>query len=144
MISFKYQPDLELDLSTLTSGIFFVAVSTNRVCRHLSRHLKNNFTRILCLYLILLFVYEVVTKNSNFSAITITLVSKTISQNKAFENEYFFNFVLCNGFTHCVPLYIIPFEEDASDFLIFWSTHLSQIGERKRNKILRWPSEIAC
>ena len=45
---------------------------------------------------------------------------------------------------HCVPLYLIPFEEDASDFLIFWSTHMSQIGERKKIEILRWPSEIAC
>ena len=45
---------------------------------------------------------------------------------------------------HCVLLYLIPFEEDASDFLIFWSTHMSQIGERKKIEILRWPSEIAC
>ena len=47
-------------------------------------------------------------------------------------------------FSHCVLLYLIPFEEDASDFLIFWSTHMSQIGERKKIEILRWPSEIAC
>ena len=46
--------------------------------------------------------------------------------------------------SHCVLLYLIPFEEDASDFLIFWSTHMSQIGERKKIEILRWPSEIAC
>ena len=46
--------------------------------------------------------------------------------------------------THCVLLYLIPFEEDASEFLIFWSTHMSQIGERKKIEILRWPSEIAC
>ena len=38
----------------------------------------------------------------------------------------------------------VPFEEDASDFLIFWSTHTSKIGERKKKEILRWPSEIAC
>ena len=38
------------------------------------------------------------------------------------------------GYSHCVLLYLMPFEEDASDVLIFWSTHLSQIGERKKLK----------
>ena len=33
---------------------------------------------------------------------------------------------------HCVPLYLIPFEEDASEFLIFWSTYESKIGEIKK------------
>ena len=36
--------------------------------------------------------------------------------------------------THCVLLYLIHFEEDASYFLIFWSTHMSQNGERKQLK----------
>ena len=36
--------------------------------------------------------------------------------------------------THFVPFYLIPFEEDASDFLIFWSTHMSKIWKRKKSK----------
>ena len=44
----------------------------------------------------------------------------------------------------CVPLCQIPFKEDASDFWIFWSTHVSKSGERqKKIEILRWPLEIA-
>ena len=34
--------------------------------------------------------------------------------------------------THCVPLYLIHFEEDASHFLIFWSTYIFKNGERKK------------
>ena len=37
-----------------------------------------------------------------------------------------------SGGSHCVLLYLIPFEEDASDFLIFWSTHTCKLGERKK------------
>ena len=44
--------------------------------------------------------------------------------------------------SHCVLLYLILFEKDASDSLIFWSTHVSIIGERKKNKFLGWPSEL--
>ena len=33
---------------------------------------------------------------------------------------------------HCVPLYLIHFEEDASHFLIFWSPYIFKNGERKK------------
>ena len=32
---------------------------------------------------------------------------------------------------HCVPLYLIPFEEDAFDFLMLCSTYMSKIGIEK-------------
>ena len=35
-------------------------------------------------------------------------------------------------YTHCAPLYLIPFEEDAFDFLIFWSTPVSKTEEIKK------------
>ena len=48
------------------------------------------------------------------------------------ETKNFIGLSLCINeslVSHCVPLYLICFEEDASDFLIFWS--MFQIGERK-------------
>ena len=50
------------------------------------------------------------------------IVSLIVIAENAFENLL----------PHCVLLYLIPFEEDASDLLIFWSTHMSQNGERKK------------
>ena len=47
-----------------------------------------------------------------------------------------------SGGSHCVLLYLIPFEKDASDSLIFWSNHVSIIGERKKTKFLGWPAEL--
>ena len=76
------------------------------------------------------------------SPITSNLQERTTHQNIAKEislRPIFFTFM-----AHCVLLYLIHFEEDASDFLIFWSTHMSQNGERKKIEILRSPSEIAC
>ena len=35
-------------------------------------------------------------------------------------------------YSHCVPSYLIHFEEDASHFLIFWSTYIFKNGERKK------------
>ena len=51
---------------------------------------------------------------------------------EAHENSYRYVIKEIVDFSHCVPLYLIPFEEDASDFLIFWSTHMSKIGGRKK------------
>ena len=34
--------------------------------------------------------------------------------------------------THCVHLYLIPLEEEVSNFLIFWSMHMCKVGERKK------------
>ena len=47
-----------------------------------------------------------------------------------------------SGGSHCVLLYLIPFEKDASDSLIFWSTHVSIIWERKKTKFLGWPAKL--
>ena len=35
---------------------------------------------------------------------------------------------------HCVSLHLIRFEDDVIDFQIFWSTHVSKIGERNKMK----------
>jgi len=36
----------------------------------------------------------------------------------------------------------IPFKEEFSNLLIFWSTNMLKVGKEK-NEILRWPLEIA-
>ena len=36
--------------------------------------------------------------------------------------------------TYCVPLYLIPFKEDVSDFLIFLSSQISKEGRERRLK----------
>ena len=36
--------------------------------------------------------------------------------------------------THCVSLYLIPFKEDVSDFLIFLSSQISKEGRERRLK----------
>ena len=49
-------------------------------------------------------------------------------------NKYYMPQITNDNNAHCVGSYLIPFEEYASDFLIFWSTHMSQLGkEKKRN-----------
>ena len=37
------------------------------------------------------------------------------------------------GISHCILLYLIPYEEDASEFLIFWSIFISKSGITNRN-----------
>ena len=43
----------------------------------------------------------------------------------------YFEFSLIKQF-HTAPLYLIPFEEDASDFFRFWCTYISKNGDRKK------------
>ena len=33
--------------------------------------------------------------------------------------------------SQCVPLHLVPFEEDLSNFQIFWSTHVSKKRKKK-------------
>ena len=36
--------------------------------------------------------------------------------------------------TNCVPIYLISGDEDVSDFLIFWFSHISKKGRERRLK----------
>ena len=54
---------------------------------------------------------------SSQTATNTTSLPVTITTEKPEGNDWFLS--------HCVPLYLILFEEDASDFLIFWSAHTS-------------------
>ena len=77
-------------------------------------------------------------------SIGVLLAQQLSPENQRLVDNPILRLLVMKHLSHCVILYLIPFEEDASYFLIFWSTHMYQIGERKKIEILRWPSEIAC